>query len=87
MSVKDIASYILLSEALSEPRVESIAAPTSAEKESMRKREADAIRKEMKREADKGKGVTKEAQELYDHITRTYVAPFYCQTIPSFLYN
>jgi hypothetical protein len=72
ISVANIASFQLLGEPES---VETFAPVTQAEREMMRKREADAIKKEKKKQADKGKGVTKEAQELYDFIGRTYVKP------------
>jgi hypothetical protein len=70
LSVANIASYQLLSEP---EAVDAIPAVTQADRDAMRKREADAIKKEKKKEADRGKGVTKEAQELYDFIGRTYV--------------
>jgi hypothetical protein len=73
ISVANVVSYQLLSEPES---VETLPPVTQADRDMMRKREADAIKKEKKKEADKGKGVTKEAQELYDFIGRTYVIPF-----------
>jgi len=68
MSVANIASYTLLS---GPEAVEALTAVTPSDRDAMRKREADAIKKEKKKEADRGKGVSKEAQELYDFVVRT----------------
>jgi len=39
--------------------------------EALRQREENAIKEMKKFEASRGKGVSKEAQEIYDHIART----------------
>ena len=41
--------------------------------DAMKAREEQTIREMKKRDAQKGKGVTKEAQEIFDSILRTYV--------------
>lgn len=41
----------------------------------MKAREEAAIRKMKEKDATRGKGVTKEAQEVFDMIGRTYVLP------------
>jgi hypothetical protein len=38
-------------------------------------REEQTIREMKKKDAQKGKGVSREAQELFDFISRTYVSP------------
>jgi hypothetical protein len=39
--------------------------------EALRQREENAVKEMKKFEASRGKGVSKEAQEIYDHIART----------------
>lgn len=52
---------------------QTIPAPTKAENDALNSREAQAIREAKKWESTRGKGVSKEAQEIHDHIMRTYV--------------
>jgi hypothetical protein len=48
--------------------------------EALKQREQKAVMEAKKAEANVGRGVTKEAQEIFDHISRTYV------TLSSFPY-
>jgi hypothetical protein len=41
------------------------------DKEAMRKKEMNAVKKAREWEASRGKGVSQEAQDLFDHIART----------------
>lgn len=46
---------------------------TKAENDALNSREAQAIKEAKKWESTRGKGVSREAQEIHDHIMRTYV--------------
>jgi protein LSM12 len=46
---------------------------SKAENDALNSREAHAIRELKKWESTRGKGVSKEAQDIHDHIMRTYV--------------
>lgn len=41
----------------------------------LKRREEDAVKKLMQKEATRGRGVPKEAQEIFDAINKTYVQP------------
>jgi hypothetical protein len=43
--------------------------------DAIKAREEQTIREMKKRDAQKGKGVSKDAQEIFDAISRTWVAP------------
>jgi hypothetical protein len=43
--------------------------------DAMKAREETTIREMKRKDAQKGKGVTKEAQDIFDFIARTYVYP------------
>jgi protein LSM12 len=71
ISLAHISGYETVQPA-NEGEVEA-AAPTisKAESDALRQREEHAIREAKKWEASRGKGVTKEAQDIFDHIART----------------
>lgn len=48
---------------------------TKADNDALNSREAQAIREAKKWESSRGKGVSREAQDIHDHIMRTYVYP------------
>jgi hypothetical protein len=47
---------------------------TKVDPEALRAREEQTIRDIKKRDAQRGKGVTREAQEIFDFVARTYVS-------------
>lgn len=72
ISISQITSFKVLAPASGEEKE----LPTGKiDTEALRQREAKAVADAKKAEASRGKGVTAEAQELFDHISRTYVSP------------
>jgi len=81
--LSQISTFKILSAAASEHAGFEGASPAIAkvDMDALRQREDKAVAEAKKYEASRGKGVTKEAQEIFDHISRTLPTRWSGQTI------
>ncbi|QDS71666.1 hypothetical protein FKW77_007795 [Venturia effusa] len=71
VSLVNITAFEILQAAGEGEKEQTIPALTKAENDAFSSREAQAIREAKKWESTRGKGVSKEAQDIHDHIMRT----------------
>jgi hypothetical protein len=77
VSLAHVTGFEIVQSAAEGEAEQAVQSITKAENEALNSREAHAIRELKKWETTRGKGVSKEAQEIFDHIARTYVSfPF-----------
>lgn len=74
VSLANVTGFEILQPAAEGETEQAVPTITKAENDALNSREANAIREAKRWEASRGKGVSKEAQDIHDHIMRTYVS-------------
>lgn len=88
--ISSIESFQLLSLAstattdgpASAPAPPAVPTLSKADYAALKAREETAIKEMKERDASRGKGVSKEGQEIFDHFKRTYVPETFPQSVP-----